>query len=56
MSENDSIRLADFAKKFRRLAHRMMKLEEDYGDEAPSPDPEFEALKFFSVPEKSVCS
>ena len=30
-------------------------LEEDFGNEAPSPDTEFEALKFFSVPEKSVC-
>jgi selenocysteine lyase/cysteine desulfurase len=30
-------------------------LEADFGDEAQSPDPEFEALKFFSVPEKSVC-
>jgi len=30
-------------------------LEADFGDEAASPDPEFEALKFFSVPEKSVC-
>jgi selenocysteine lyase/cysteine desulfurase len=30
-------------------------LDADFGDEAPSPDPEFEALKFFSVPEKSVC-
>mgnify|MGYP000275956959 CR=1 FL=1 len=29
-------------------------LEADFGDEAQSPDPEFEALKFFSVPEKSV--
>jgi selenocysteine lyase/cysteine desulfurase len=29
-------------------------LEADFGDEAASPDPEFEALKFFSVPEKSV--
>ena len=40
---------------FREAERLASGLEADFGDEAQSPDPEFEALKFFSVPEKSVC-
>ena len=51
LEEEFKVLTAESAAEAERLASG---LEADFGDEAQSPDPEFEALKFFSVPEKSV--